>query len=181
MEKLDLKKQHKALYNPAKKPGLIDIPEFNFLMINGEGDPNKSPAFQAAVEALYALSYTIKFMIKKGDLAIDYGVMPLEGLWWVDDMTTFSIDHKENWMWTLMIMQPEIVTTDIIDQARKQAIAKRVYRNSNRFGSNHLPKATPLRSCISAHSRKKGRLSKHCIRSSNQKTSKNETNTTRYI
>jgi hypothetical protein len=86
-------------------------------MIDGEGDPNTSKGFQEAVEVLFSLSYTLKFMIKKGK-AIDYGVMPLEGLWWADDMEKFNIKDKEEWKWTLMIMQPEFVEEGLIISKR---------------------------------------------------------------
>lgn len=118
MEKIDLKKKLKHLYQPsAKEVVQVDVPTMNYLMVDGEGDPNASPSFSEAVEALFAVSYAVKFMIKKGLLALDYGVMPLEGLWWADDMSNFSIDDKSNWKWTLMIMQPDFVTTEMIDSA----------------------------------------------------------------
>ena len=118
MDRLDLKKQMKHLYQPsAKEVVQVEVPPMNYLMIDGEGDPNTSQAFSAAVEALFSVSYTLKFMIKKGPLAIDYGVLPLEGLWWTDDMSKFSIEDKSAWKWTLMIMQPSFVTTDMVDKA----------------------------------------------------------------
>ncbi len=82
MKKIDLKKDLKHLYNPsAKEVVVVDVPKMNFLMIDGMGDPNKVPEFHEAIEALYSVSYTIKFMIKKGKGAVEYTVMPLEGLW----------------------------------------------------------------------------------------------------
>jgi hypothetical protein len=118
MEKIDLKKDLKHLYQPSAKDVVqVEVPEMNYLMIDGEGDPNTSTAYQAVVEALFALSYSIKFMAKKGTLAVDYGVMPLEGLWWADDMSSFSVDDKSNWKWTMMIMQPHFITRDIVDRA----------------------------------------------------------------
>ena len=123
MEKRDYKKELTELYKP--KTGVIvevDVPEMNFLMADGEGDPNNSKSFSEVTEALYAVSYALKFMVKKGDLQIDYGVMPLEGLWWSDDMATFSVDDKSDWKWTLMIMQPELIDPEMaaaaIDQVR---------------------------------------------------------------
>ena len=77
------------------------------------GNPNTSKAYQEAVEALYALSYAIKFMVKNGEIATNYGVMPLEGLWWVDDMTKFDVNNKDDWQWTSLMMQPELVTKEI--------------------------------------------------------------------
>jgi hypothetical protein len=118
MQKIDLKKALKHLYQPsAKEVVLVDVPTINYLMIDGEGDPNTSQAFAEAVEALYAVSYALKFMIKKGPLAMDYGVMPLEGLWWAEDMSEFSVEDKSNWNWTLMIMQPDFVTGDMVADA----------------------------------------------------------------
>src|SRR6202165_2069570 len=86
MEKLDLKKKWKQFY--GAKAGVIEtveVPSLTYFMVDGEGDPNNSPPFQAAVEALFSLSYTLKFSLKKSPNPIDYGVMPLEGLWWADD------------------------------------------------------------------------------------------------
>src|SRR6185369_14549171 len=77
MQKIDFIKELKHLYNPlAKGPARVDVPTMNYLMIDGEGDPNTAPAFAAGVEALFSLSYTLKFMVKKGSLGIDYGVLP---------------------------------------------------------------------------------------------------------
>lgn len=118
MEKIDFKKALKHLYQPsAKEVVQVDVPTMNFLMIDGEGDPNTSPAYADAVATLFTVSYTIKFMVKKGPSAIDYSVMPLEGLWWVDDMPKFTTEDKSNWKWTMMIMQPSFVTPEIIDSA----------------------------------------------------------------
>ncbi|MBI2975771.1 MAG: GyrI-like domain-containing protein, partial [Chloroflexi bacterium] len=92
MKRVDLRKQYKYLYAPsAKAVGVVDVPPLNFLMIDGQGNPNTSPDFGAALEALYAMSYTLKFAVKLGKPAIDYPVMALEGLWWTDDMSRFSV------------------------------------------------------------------------------------------
>lgn len=124
--KMDLKKELKHLYSPsAKQVAVVDVPEMNFLMIDGEGDPNTAPAYQNAVEALFAVSYTLKFMVKKDENQIDYTVMPLEGLWWVDDMTQFSLKNKDAWKWTAMIMQPEFVTRELVSEAVNQVEKKK--------------------------------------------------------
>lgn len=126
MTKVDLKQQLKHLYQPsAKEVVLIDVPPLNYLMVDGEGDPNTSQAYADAVEALFAVAYTIKFMVKKGDLAIDYGVMPLEGLWWAEDMANFSVDDKSNWQWTMMIMQPDFVTESLVNAAIAEVTKKK--------------------------------------------------------
>jgi hypothetical protein len=129
MLKLDLKKQFKHLYQPsAKQFSIVDVPPLNFLMIDGAGDPNTSTDFQAAMEALYAMSYTLKCGVKQdkyGPTACDYPVMALEGLWWVDDMTRFSVTAKGEWHWTVMMMQPDIVTPDMVKLARADVAKKK--------------------------------------------------------
>ena len=126
MKKIDYKKELRHLYNTSSKAvGIVDVPGMNFLMIDGQGDPNTSQDYGDAVEALYALAYALKFMIKKGELEIDFGVMPLEGLWWVDDMSKFSTEDKTNWKWTAMIMQPECITQDLFKAALGQVEKKK--------------------------------------------------------
>ncbi len=126
MEKMDLLKTLKPLYQAsAKEMALVDVPAMNFLMVDGEGDPNTAPAYSQAVEVLFMVSYALKFMVKKGPLAIDYGVMPLEGLWWVDDMSKFSVADKSNWKWTAMIMQPSFVTPEMVAAAIADVKAKK--------------------------------------------------------
>jgi len=126
MEKIDFKKELKHLYKPsAKKVEIVDVPEMNFLMIDGEGDPNSAPAYKNAIETLYPVSYTLKFMVKRGELAVDYGVMPLEGLWWADDMSTFSVENKDDWKWTMMIMQPPLITGEMVQTAIDQVKIKK--------------------------------------------------------
>ena len=115
MQTVDLKKELKHLYGPsAKEVVQVDVPAFRFLMLDGEGDPNTSPEYKQAVEALFSVSYAVKFMVKKGPQALDYAVMPLEGLWWADDMSTFVAGDKSRWKWTMMIMQPHFVGTEAV-------------------------------------------------------------------
>lgn len=126
MKKIDYKKELKHLYNSSKtKVAIVDVPAMNFLMVDGNGNPNTSIDYKNALEALFSVSYTLKFMIKKGDRQIDYGVMPLEGLWYVDDMSKFDADKKDDWKWTSMIMQPEIITKELVLQALKEVKQKK--------------------------------------------------------
>jgi hypothetical protein len=123
--KLDLKKDLKHLYNPsAQEFVVVDVPSMNFLMIDGQGNPNTSPEYHEAVQALYSVAYAIKFAVKK-TLGIDYPVMPLEGLWWADEMRTFSTERKDDWRWTMMIMQPDPVTCGQVESAMAQASKKK--------------------------------------------------------
>lgn len=126
MIKINLKKELAEYYNPSRaKVAFIDVPAMNFLMIDGKGNPNTSVAYSQAIEALYAVAYTLKFMVKKGPLAIDYGVMPLESLWWVEDMREFDPNNKDEWLWTAMIMQPEMITREMVEQALKNVKEKK--------------------------------------------------------
>jgi hypothetical protein len=125
MKKVDLKKDFKNLYNPSSKEiESVKIPKMNFLMIDGMGDPNTSKEYMDSIETLYSVSYSIKFIVKKGK-AIDYVVMPLEGLWWMDDMNKFSIENKDKWKWTSMIMQPDFINKEFFEEAIKQVKIKK--------------------------------------------------------
>lgn len=125
LEKIDLKKEYSNLYKPnSKTVSLVEVLTFNFLMIDGQGDPTISESYAQAVEALFSLSYTLKFMVKKGSSGINYGVMPLEGLWWADDMSAFTSDQKSLWKWTMMIMQPNFVDQQLLDLAT-QSLSKK--------------------------------------------------------
>ena len=106
MSKVDFKKDLKEFYSPPKKFVIVEVPEMQFLMVDGHGDPNVAQEYQDALEALYALAYKIKF-ISKVQLGKDYVVPPLEGLWWAEDMETFTTTRdKSQWDWTMMIMTP---------------------------------------------------------------------------
>lgn len=125
MSKIDYKKELKELYRPSvKKVVEITVPAMNFLMVDGTGEPG-SKAHAQAIEALYSVSYTLKFMIKKGGIGIDYGVLPLEGLWWADDMSAFVKDDRSQWIWTMMIMQPNLVTKELVQMAIDQVREKK--------------------------------------------------------
>ncbi len=126
MEKIDFKKELKQFYKAsAKAPAVVEVPAMNFLMIDGKGDPNTSKAYSDAVEALFSLSYHLKFSVKKSELQIDYGVMPLEGLWWVKDMSEFDPAQKDNWLWTAMIMQPDLITESMVEESRRELAQKK--------------------------------------------------------
>ena len=122
MIKVDFKKTMKHLYNPPKKFATVDVPDMQFLMADGHGDPNTAQAYKNAVEALYAVAYKIKF-VSKETLQKDFTVPPLEGLWWADDMETFITRDKSQWDRTMMIMTPdwigETIFDDVVSQVRK--------------------------------------------------------------
>jgi hypothetical protein len=113
-----MKEELRQLYHAsAKEVVQVDVPALRFLMIDGQGDPNTSAAYAQAVEALFSVSYAAKFSVKKAPQAIDYAVMPLESLWWADDMSAFAAGDKSNWKWTAMIMQPGFAADSLIDAA----------------------------------------------------------------
>lgn len=130
MEKLDLHKTWKHLYaSSAKKVEIVDVPTLSFAMIDGRMTSNQlpaeSPEFQQAIEALYGISYTLKFASKlRKDNPIDYPVMALEGLWWTES-GEFDIARPEGWLWTLMIMQPDHITPEMFQEALRRLREKR--------------------------------------------------------
>ncbi|MHA2247408.1 MAG: GyrI-like domain-containing protein [Candidatus Hodarchaeales archaeon] len=128
MKKLDFKKELKDFYSgvSAKEFSIVDVPPLQFLMIDGQGYPGTSQEYQDAMQALYPLSYTLKFMGKeKGK---DYVVMPLEGLWWANDMDVFTeafMERKDEWLWTSMIMQPDIITQEMVEKSIEEVKRKK--------------------------------------------------------
>jgi hypothetical protein len=117
MSKVDFKKEYKNLYVPPKKFVIVEVPKMQYLMVDGHGDPNVAQEYQDAIEALYAVAYKIKFTSKK-QLGRDYVVPPLEGLWWAEDMETFTTARdKSQWDWTMMIMTPEWISKEIFSEA----------------------------------------------------------------
>jgi hypothetical protein len=122
--KVDFKRELRQLYGTSREPRLVDVPVLNYLMIDGHGDPNTAVEYRDAVEALYAISYAAKFLVKGAPDEVDYVVLPLEGLWWTADMSRFSAEDKSAWDWTMMIMQPDVVTTEIFEQALAKTAKK---------------------------------------------------------
>ncbi len=150
MDKLDLKKEYKQLYSPsAKNIALVTVPRFNFIMIDGEVPPNikvdDAPEYIAAVETLFSLSYTLKFMCKKRKVdPIDYAVMPLEGLWWsASSSKEFTPSRADTWYFTMMILQPPVVTKTLFAEGVEAVRAKKapVALDATRFESFEEGKA----------------------------------------
>ena len=138
MKKVDYKKELKHLYgSSSKKVVIVEVPSMNYFMVDGEGGP-AAESYQQAIEALYGLSFTVKFDVKKG-VGLDYTVMPLEGLWWAKDITAFSADRKDEWQWKMMIMQPDYVTAKHVNAATKQLREKKnpLALDKIRFESYH--------------------------------------------
>jgi hypothetical protein len=130
MQKLDLKKQYKHLYQPpANEVVVVEVPELLFAMLDGRIAPGETPStsatFEDAVGALYGIAYTLKFISKKRETdPVDYGVMPLEGLWWADS-GEFDPERSEPWNYTLLILQPDHVDEALFEEARRQLQRKK--------------------------------------------------------
>lgn len=121
MEKTDFRKLHRELYNPPANDFVaIEVPVLQYVMVDGEGNPNVSPAYKSALEWLYSTSYAMKFAAK-ASLGKDYVVPPLEGLWWADDPAAFTARRKAEWKWTMMIMVPDFIFPEMFDQAVAKA------------------------------------------------------------
>jgi hypothetical protein len=147
MEKSDYRKELKYLYNPSQKEiGIVDVPAMDFLMVDGQGDPTTSTEYQAAVEALFTVSYTLKFMVKRGEHQVDYSVFPLEGLWWADDLSAFALNDRDRWKWTAMIAQPTHVNRDLFAAAVNEVERKKhlAWLTSMRFETFHEGKAAQI-------------------------------------
>ena len=119
-DKIDFKKTLDSYHAVRGEFRIVDVPEMQYLVVDGSGDPNTSPAFHAAVESLYPVAYKLKFSSKRG-MGRDYVVPPLEGLWWSKDMASFtSARDKSRWDWTLMLMVPDWIGSDLVALATAQ-------------------------------------------------------------
>jgi hypothetical protein len=112
------------LYHATTEPRLVEVPALAFLCIDGHGDPNTSPSYADAVQALYSVAYAVKFAVKKAR-GRDVKVSPLEGLWWADDPSTFLTGRKSDWDWTMMIRQPDVVTSDLIARLAAEVASRK--------------------------------------------------------
>ena len=121
METYDVKRARRELYAP--RPGavqLVDVPEMRFLVVDGRGDPNTAPAYREAVEALFTASYAVR-AAAKGALGRVYTVAPLEGLWSAEDLAAFRTRDKGAWQWSMMIVQPDWIPAELVDDALASA------------------------------------------------------------
>ena len=114
--KLDLKKSLDAYQAKRGQFRIVGVPDLQYLMIDGHGDPNSSPEFAASLETLYPVAYSLKFASKL-TLDRDYVVMPLEGLWWASDYSVFMTGEKSAWDWTVMILVPDWIDLDMVEAA----------------------------------------------------------------
>ena len=131
IDAFDIKKERKDLYGP--RPGefaLVDVPELSFLMADGHGNPNTADAYREAVEALYAVSYSVRFAAKK-QLDRVHVVASLEGLWWAENPDVFLTGSKDDWSWTMMIHQPDWITPELVESALATAAQKLVPRGKH--------------------------------------------------
>jgi hypothetical protein len=123
--KVDFKRELRNLYRPSREPELVEVPELAFLMIDGHGDPNTSNDYRDAIATLFSIAFTLKFAFKRLAGGFDYGVMPLEGLWWAGDDVDVVTTDKSTWNWTAMIMQPDEITEPMVADAVVAAARKR--------------------------------------------------------
>lgn len=120
----DVKKDLKQLYAPKNTEwALLDVPEQRFLAVDGRGNPNTAESYARAVEALYAVAYTIKMTAKRS--GEDFVVGPLEGLWWADDYTAFTVRAKDSWQWTMLVSLPARIGEDAVEAAREAVRRKK--------------------------------------------------------
>lgn len=115
MAKLDLKRELPHLYKAkAGRIDVVEVPALSYLMVEGQGAPG-GDAYQAALEVLYPVAYSLKFRSKQADTPRDFVVAPLQGQWWADDMNDFLTREKSTWKWNLMILQPDWMTKEDFD------------------------------------------------------------------
>ncbi len=125
----DYKKEYPEFYLPPKKPGIVEIPEMNFVAVRGQGDPNEPDgAYKTAIGLLYGIAFTIKMSYKTNhsiDGYFSYVVPPLEGLWQQEGRDIPDYAHKENFQWISMIRLPDFVTKQEFLWAAQEASQKK--------------------------------------------------------
>jgi hypothetical protein len=116
----DLRRTHPDVWRAPDEPCLVVVPPVRYLMVDGAGDPNHAPAYARAVRTLYAVSYGVRGIVKAsgGD---PWTVMPLEGLWWADDLATFTSGRRDDWLWTMLIAQHDGVGPELVAEALDRA------------------------------------------------------------
>lgn len=124
MQTYDVKKERRDLYAATRDVAIVEVPPLAFLMVDGHGDPNTSTSYREAVEALYAGSYAVRALARARGHPV-HTVGPLEGLWSADDLSVFRTRDKSAWDWTLMVVQPDWVTGDLVETALAAARSRR--------------------------------------------------------
>lgn len=129
MEKIDFKKVYKQFYMPKKIPTIIDVPTFNYIAIEGKGNPNEQDGeYQEALQLLYAIVFTIK-MSKMGEHKLDdyyeYVMPPLEGLWWMPGKEGIDYQNKQDFHFVSMIAQPDFVDEEVFVWACEEVEKKK--------------------------------------------------------
>jgi hypothetical protein len=168
--KIDFKKQLDSYRAGRHAFRIIEVPPLQYLMVDGHGDPNTSQEFADAGATLYPIAYKLKFASKQ-DLGKDYTVMPLEGLWWADDMETFtSLRDKRQWNWTLMIMIPAWIAQDMFNAAVAKVAASGKPASLDRLRLQTLDEGTCVQTCTSAPTTTRPASSTRCTISSSPNT-----------
>lgn len=126
--KQEWKKQEKELYGSKTTPAIVKAAKQNYIMISGTGNPNDEE-FSEKVSALFSLAYAIKMRYKtsmKGnvspDVIDDFAVYPLEGIWKEKESDELV---KDQLSYTIMIRQPDFITSDMVDTAVEQVKKKK--------------------------------------------------------
>jgi len=138
IDKLDYKKEYKELYLPKGTPAIISVPSMDFIMIDGEGNPN-GEEFALKTAALYSFSYAVKMSYRSDNVPADYydyTVFPLEGVWDLIDKTLLPTD-KNNFKYKIMIRQPEFLTNDLFERFIAETKKKKpnIYLDKVEYGT----------------------------------------------
>ena len=169
-DKADFKKSLDSYQATRGQFRIVEVPDLQYLMIDGHGDPNTSAEFADAVAALFPLAYALKFASKR-DLGRDYVVMPLEGLWSADDMDSFTTSRaKSRWAWTLMVMVPDWIDREMYAAALQAAEPRTRRGPSPTYASRRCRRGPASVRCTSARSTTRPVCSRACTTSSSPST-----------
>ena len=119
----DFKKEYKEFYLPKKVPGIVSVPQTNYIAIQGQGAPNEANGtYKQSIPILYSIAYTLK-MSYRTDYKIngffDYVVPPLEGFWWQNNRNgcCWDYNNKDEYHWISVIRLPDFFSKENFDWA----------------------------------------------------------------
>ena len=125
IEKLNIEKSDPNYYKIGTDPEIRDLDPYYYLTVSGKSSPG-SPQFSVAVEQLYGVAYTIKFLCKAEDM--DFVVPKMEGFWWIDGgieaQHKFTQTPEDEWNWKIIIRMPDFVEGDHFYRAVQQVKTK---------------------------------------------------------
>lgn len=103
---------------------VVDVPDMEFLMLDGEGSPSSGPAFEQAIDTIVRVHDRLRALQApreaRGDASASARRPPLEALWWWAGHERGADAEPHAWRWTLMLRLEAPVDGDLLAKAVRQ-------------------------------------------------------------